>query len=260
MPAATHRARYSVLNVSLPAWRGTAGVLLEDPANDRLYLRLRRDWEDIAGEDAEVLSALEHDLTSKAKEMGATALLAQLEDTLSNAMTVSDRRDTVAADFDRALNRLYREHVRSTVHEYITHLPRYSLAAAAGPFRDNREVEAEGWEESPQGARFGKEHFIAEVHGQSMEPVIPDGSLCVFRKFGAGSRQGKLVLVEELGRGGNDRYTVKRYSSQKSSDGADEWRHARIHLESLNPDFPSWDLDPEEDRYRILAEFVQVLD
>jgi hypothetical protein len=27
----------------------------------------------------------------------------------------------------------------------------------------------------------------------------------------------------------------------------------------LNPAFEGWDLDPEEDRYRILAEFVEVL-
>ncbi|MEQ1885838.1 MAG: S24 family peptidase [Bryobacteraceae bacterium] len=260
MPAATHRARYSLLNITLPGWEGVAGVLLEDPAKDRLYLRLRRDWDEIGGDEAEILQALEYDLTAKANEMGAAALLSQLEDTLSNTVTVSDRRETIVAEFERALSRLYREHVSSTVHEYVTHLPRYSLAAAAGPFRDNREVEAEGWEEAPSGLRLTKDHFIAGIAGQSMEPVIPDGSLCVFRKFGAGSRQGKLVLVEELGRGGNDRYTVKKYHSEKSADASGEWQHARIHLESLNPDFPSWDLDPEEDRYRILAEFLQVLD
>ena len=71
MSAATHRARYSLLSIAMPSWEGVAGVLLEDPANDRLYLRLRRDWEDVAGnegDEAEVLSALEHDLTGKANE------------------------------------------------------------------------------------------------------------------------------------------------------------------------------------------------
>jgi hypothetical protein len=95
-----------------------------------------------------------------------------------------------------------------------------------------------------------------------MEPRIPDGSLCVFRAFGAGSRQNKLVLVEYLGGGTNDRYTVKRYvgfktASDKQQDGT--WAHERIRLEPLNPEFEAWDLDPEEDRYRVLAEFVQVL-
>jgi hypothetical protein len=27
----------------------------------------------------------------------------------------------------------------------------------------------------------------------------------------------------------------------------------------LNPEFEAWELDPEEDRFRIVAEFVQVL-
>ena len=80
-----------------------------------------------------------------------------------------------------------------------------------------------------------------------------------------GSRQGRLVLVEALESGANDRYTVKRYRSEKrqsqtGENDAGEWSHERIRLEPLNPQFEAWDLDPEEDRYRILAEFVQVLD
>ena len=263
MPAATHRARYSVLNVSLPTFEGAAGVILEDPAAGRLYVRMRRDWDQVAPDEAEVLSAIEDDLANKAAEMGASALLAQLEDTLSNAVTVSERRETIVADFERGLARLYREHVRSTVREYVTHLPRYSLAVAAGPFLENREVEADGWDEAPSGLRITKDQFVARIAGESMEPLIPDGSLCIFRRFGAGSRQGKLVLVEALGRGDNDRYTVKRYYSEKTRTGDEtdpEGAHASIRLEPLNPAFEAWDLDPDEDRYRVLAEFVQVLD
>jgi len=101
--------------------------------------------------------------------------------------------------------------------------------------------------------------FIAQIAGHSMEPLIPDGSLCVFRHGVAGSRQGRLVLVENLETTGNNRYTVKRYQSTKaiSDEG---WRHERIRLESLNPDYPSWDLEPDEEKYRIIAEFVSVLD
>ena len=56
------------------------------------------------------------------------------------------------------------------------------------------------------------------------------------------------------------RYTVKRYRSEKVRQPDGEWAHERIRLEPLNPEFEAWDLNPEEDRYRILAEFVQVLD
>ncbi len=102
--------------------------------------------------------------------------------------------------------------------------------------------------------------FVARVAGRSMEPRIPDGSLCVFRSGVAGSRQGKLVLVEHLGGGANDRYTVKRYHSEKTQAPDGSWLHERISLEPLNPDFEAWDLNPEEDRFRVIAEFVRVLD
>jgi len=93
-----------------------------------------------------------------------------------------------------------------------------------------------------------------------MEPAIPDGSTCLFRGGVAGSRQGRLVLIEALGRGGNDRYTIKRYHSQKAELLDGSWTHERIRLEPLNPEFEAWDLDPEEDRYRIIAEYVAILD
>jgi phage repressor protein C with HTH and peptisase S24 domain len=261
----THSGRYSLLTVELPGQESaSAGVLLEDPAADRLYVRLRRDWDRVAPDESEVLSALEDDLASKAAELGAAKLLANLEDTLSNTMRVTDRREAMVENFDRALNRLYREHVRSTEQPFVTHLPRYSLAVAAGAFLENRTVEAEGWEEAPLGLRLAPEMFVARVVGRSMEPLIPDGSLCVFRHGVTGSRQGRMVLVEELGGRADDRYTVKRYRSEKTHSAGEAseetWAHGRILLEPLNPQFEAWELKPEGERYRIVAEFVQVLD
>lgn len=260
--ATTHAARFSILAVDLPGEPpANAGVLLEDPAADRLYVRLRRDWDQIAPEEAEVLAELESDLAAKSAEMGAGRLLNHLEDVLSNAIRITGRRDVMVEDFDRALGRFYREHVRSSVREFVTHLPRYSLAVAAGKFLENREVTAEGWEESPAGLRLTPDMFVARIAGRSMEPKIPDGSLCVFRGgVVAGSRQGRLVLVESMGGGENDRYTVKRYHSQKAQAPDGTWSHQRISLEPLNPEFTAWDLDAEEERFRIIAEFVRVLD
>ena len=259
--AGTRPARYSLLTLELPGQEAvTAGVLLEDPATDSVHIRLRRDWEQLAPEEAEVLSLLEDALLASASQMRAAQFLAQLEDTLSNTIRVSDRRETIVEDFPRALGRLYRQHVNSSAQPFITHLPRYSLAVAAGPFLENRVVEEEAWEEAPPGLRLTPEMFVARIAGRSMEPFIPDQSLCVFRRGVTGSRQGRLVLVEALEQGGNDRYTVKRYRSEKRENAAGEWSHQRICLEPLNPAFAAWDLNPEEDRYRILAEFVQLLD
>jgi phage repressor protein C with HTH and peptisase S24 domain len=262
--ANTRAARYSLLVVERPGQEAiTAGVLLEDPATDRVHIRLRRDWQSIDPDEAEVLAFLEDDLLAQAAEVGAAKFFARLEDTLSNTIRVSDRRETMVEDFPRALARLYHEHVRSEAQPFVTHLPRYSLAVAAGPFLENRVIEEatedQAWEEAPAGLRLTREMFVAEIVGHSMEPMIPDGSLCVFRRGVTGSRQGRLVLVEALGEAGSDRYTVKRYRSEKRQNDAGEWSHERIRLEPLNPAFEPWDLDPQEDRYRILAEFVEVL-
>jgi SOS-response transcriptional repressor LexA len=260
-PAATlqtHRARYSLVQAELPG-QGLVnlGVLLEDPESNSIHLRFRRDLESLVEEeDLELFSALADDLARKSEEMGAEKLFDYLEGSLSATLRVTDREPVLVDNFARALDRLYRKHVQSRVLEFRTHLPRYSLQVAAGKFLENAEVSEEGWIETPEDLRLAPDMFVAQIVGHSMEPLIPDGSLCVFRAGVTGSRTGRLVLAEH--RDANA-YSVKRYKSEKvqSEEG---WRHQRIRLESLNPDYPSWDLDPDEDKYRILAEFVRVLD
>lgn len=260
MAIATQLARLFVLQLEMPGSAPvSAGVLLEDPANNSLYLRLRRDWEVLAPSEAEVISALESDLAMKAQELGAARVLEQLQDTLSNTMTISEPREVMVEDFDRAVLRLYREHVRPTVLPFATHLPRYSLSVAAGKFLENHEVSEEGWEEVASGLHPTPAMFVARIAGRSMEPRIPDGSLCVFRAGVTGSRDGRLVLVEYDGGGTNDRHTVKRYRSLKEQLPDGTWKHNTIRLEPLNAEFETWELSPEEDRFRIVAEFVQVL-
>lgn len=260
--APTHTATFSILELTAPGGETvTAGVLLQDPANDRLYVRLRRDWDRIAPSHIDVVTSLETNIQHMGAEMGAESLLRYFEDTLSNFLLIGERRQVIVEDFPRALDRLYRQNVRATVREFVTHVPRYSLAVAAGKFLDNEEITAEGWEEAPAGFKITREMFAARIAGRSMEPSIPDGSLCVFRRGVTGSREGKLVLVEALGRGSNDRYTVKRYRSEKVQDAEGNWGHSRIRLEPLNPEFEAWDLDPSEgDNLRVIAEFLRVLD
>jgi phage repressor protein C with HTH and peptisase S24 domain len=255
-------AEYALLDGHLPG-RGvdTLGVLLLDPGSDTLHIRLRRDMEVIASpEDAEVLGELEEDLESKAREWGGGAALAWLEESASLAIGVSGREQVSVRDFQSALNRLYREHVSTVVARFRTHLPYYPAAVAAGPFLANeQEVREEDWLEIPSGLKLEPNMFVTRIYGHSMEPLISDGSLCVFRRGVVGSRKGRLVLVRNPGAAGDEGYTVKRYRSEKkfSNEG---FEHTRIRLESLNPDYPSWDLDEEPDRYEIIGEFVQVLE
>jgi len=260
--AALKPGEFSLLEAALPGRPvSPLGVLLLDPGNDTLYVRLRRDWETLATpEDAEVLSELEDDLLAKAREDGGAAVLEHLEATLSASLRVTDREAVTVGDFDRKLSELYRRHIPAEVLRFRTHLPRYSLAVAAGPFLANPEdIQAEEWLETPPDLRLDEDMFVARIQGHSMEPKIPDGSLCVFRRNVVGSRNGRLVLVRNSELADDNQYTVKRYRSEKqvSEDG---FLQSRIRLESLNPAYPSWDLDEEEGKYQVVAEFVRVLD
>ena len=251
------QGRYAILKADLDDGPAVLGVLLEDPATDQVYIRLRRDWSAIVPDD-EVLPLLEDDLASKASEWGAKAFFEWAEEHLSANIRTTGRESVAVEDFDRALNRLYAKHVRSRVLQ-STHVPFYSLRAAAGKFIDNDEVEIRDWVEAPSDLRrVTPDLFAAQIVGDSMDPHIPNGSVCLFRAFGAGSRNGRRVLVEERGRTGDNAYTVKVYRSQKTAAGG-EWRHESISLEPLNPEHEGWQLRADEDRYRVVAEFVQVL-
>jgi phage repressor protein C with HTH and peptisase S24 domain len=260
--AATQTGEYSLIVSALPG-RGeqTIGVALLDPASDSLHVRLRRDWERLASEeDAEVLAGLEDDLLLQAQDQGGKSVLDRLEQEASLSLRVTDREAVKVKDFDKTLNDLYTAHVRSEVLAFRTHLPRYSLAVAAGPFLTNRQdIQAEEWVEAPRDLKLDDGMFIARIQGHSMEPRIPDGSLCVFQKNVVGSRHGRLVLVRNSELADDNQYTVKRYKSEKKYD-ADGFVQTRIRLESLNPAYPSWDLDEDSEKYQVVAEFVRVLE
>jgi SOS-response transcriptional repressor LexA len=254
-------AEWSLLTIALPGQQAEAGgVLLLDVERGELHLKLRSDWEEIASEeDAEVLVETEQHLQILSRELGGEAVFEWLQENASNSIRVGERSRIAVRNFTSTLSRLYREHVQTTVRPFRTHLPLYSLEVAAGPFLTNpEEVTEEGWIEVEGNAKLDQNMFVARIRGHSMEPRIPDGSLCVFRRGVVGSRTGRLVLVRNAELADENRYTVKRYLSEKvhSEDG---FQHTRIHLESLNPDYPSWDLDEDETKYEIVAEFVRVL-
>jgi phage repressor protein C with HTH and peptisase S24 domain len=262
---APKRGEYSVLEAVLPGREKiNIGVLLLDISTNALHLRLRRDWETVGEEeDVEVLAELKDDLENLASAQGGRAVFEWLEDSASQSIRVSDRRPITVLNFERTLGDLYREHVPVNVQPYRTHLPSFTLSAAAGPFLNNSaDITAtpEEWVEVPPDLRLYPDMFIARIQGQSMEPRIPHGSLCVFRHGVVGSRVGKLVLVCSLESMGDDHYTVKRYKSEKVEGEEEGWVHNRIRLESLNPAYPSWDLDPDEKKYQIVAEFIRVLE
>lgn len=253
---------YVLLEAALPGRPlRNIGVILVDSAEDRGWVRLREGYEDLANPDeAEVLEALEEDLRAKLAENGAEAFLRSLEDSLSNAVRVGER-ETVAVDaFTRVLDRLYREHVETTaVQPFRTHVPLYSLRAAAGSLGEEMQSDAEDWVPAPAGMKLTPDLFVGHVVGRSMEPRIPDGSLNLFRLNPVGSRQNKILLIERFGvLDDTARYTVKKYTSKKVYRGEDEWQHEQVRLEPLNPEFEAWDVDPEG--FAVVAEWLRVIE
>ena len=261
-PIDSRRGEYCLLRLALPgATEQVIGVLLLDPAQDRLFLRLRTHWEDIAGsDDQEYLSELEEDLRIHAAAMGADRFLRWLEDSLSHVLRIDDRAAISLGSFHYMLDRLFARHVEPpVVQPFRTHLPVYSLRAAATRFGEDMQVKEEDWISIPEDLRATENMFVAHVVGRSMEPRIPDGSLNVFRAPVVGSRQNKIVLVEMLGElDDSARYTIKKYTSRKIQHGEDEWEHESIRLEPLNPGFEAFELAP--DGLRVIAEWVRTLD
>ena len=148
---------------------------------------------------------------------------------------------------------------------YITCVPLVPLKAAAGAFSDPQHIQDNDfeWVEVASRHRLRKGMFVAQVVGKSMEPAIADGAWCLFRAPVEGTRQSKTVLVQlrdatdpETGQ----RYTVKRYKSQKVTEG-DTWRHEKITLEPVNPDFEPVELTgAQEGELQVIGELVEVLE
>lgn len=259
-PIETQQARYCVLSAEFPGEEEIPlGILLEDPSTGRLHTRFRRDWEvHFPDDQIEFLESLEQDLTEKAREMGTAALFDWMTSSLSNFLRITDPETVLVAKIPPALERLYKRHVRASVLPFQTHLPQYSLRSAAGKFLENSEIEVEEWVEMPETLRLSQDMFIAHIQGNSMEPVIPNGSLALFRASVTGSRQGRRVLVEERTRSGTA-YTLKIYKSVKRAYSEDSTIREAVRLEPINPEHSVIELDPDEDRYKIVAEFVQVV-
>jgi type III restriction enzyme len=140
-------------------------------------------------------------------------------------------------------------------------LPFFSLKAAAGYFGAGRAVEELDHIEVDFPVIQGM--FAAKVVGKSMETLIPDGSIALFREYEGGTRDGKVVLVQsdDLGdpeTGGS--YTVKRFWSKKEYDADGRITRTEIRLEPENPDFQSIVLTPDDDAdVQVLAVFEEVL-
>jgi DUF2075 family protein/phage repressor protein C with HTH and peptisase S24 domain len=143
-------------------------------------------------------------------------------------------------------------------------IPFYDLKVAAGSFSSQQQIENIMYIELSNDKSVNKDFFACTVIGESMNKIIPDGSICLFEKYSGGSRNGKIVLVEmtnftDPDSGSN--YTIKEYMSKKTTS-EDGWRHEEIILipKSTKDYLPISLRDEETIDLKVIGVFIKVLD
>ena len=148
--------------------------------------------------------------------------------------------------------------------QFENSVPFYSLQAAAGDFSELQTIDNNKWIEIPEYIRFSEDYFACKVVGESMNKIIPNDSICLFKKYRGGSRNGRIVLAQSADIHDNDfgsGYTVKEYQSTKAIND-NSWAHESITLkpQSLDKSFEPIVLSEEglED-FKVIGVFEMVL-
>jgi superfamily II DNA or RNA helicase/HKD family nuclease len=143
-------------------------------------------------------------------------------------------------------------------------IPLYDFYAAAGTFSEMQSEMDFTLIEGPENIKPNNDFFACKIVGESMNRVIPNGSICLFKPDSGGSRNGKIVLVENIDiqdTDFNSAFTIKTYSSEKvvTEDG---WKHKSIILRPNSTDTSFKDIvidDENGSQMRVIGEFVEVL-
>lgn len=150
----------------------------------------------------------------------------------------------------------------------IAAAPLIDLRFAAGNFSDPQtwEHQADVWVALPDWISPQPGLFVAQVVGESMNRRIPNGAWCLFRANPAGTREGKVVVVQHRSIDDPEtdgRYTVKIYSSKKVPTEDGGWQHSQITLspDSNQPGYQPIVIErPDEDEnFCVVAEMLMVL-
>ncbi len=143
-------------------------------------------------------------------------------------------------------------------------IPLYDFYAAAGSFSEKQFDKDYTFIEGPENKYSTDEYFACKVIGESMNIVIPNGSICLFRKYTGGSRNGKIVLIENRDfqdQDFNSAFTVKTYTSEKVVS-EESWEHTSIILKPNSTDKSYTDIHITEEngsQMRVIGEFVRIL-
>lgn len=142
-------------------------------------------------------------------------------------------------------------------------IPLYNFYAAAGSFSELQSEKTYTQIEVPE-KYSSEDYFACKVIGESMNRRIDNGSICIFKKYYGGSRNGKIVLVENRNmydQDFNSAFTVKTYLSRKTvvEEG---WQHQEILLIPNSFDSTYRDIVLNEENsegMKIVGEFIEIL-
>jgi hypothetical protein len=119
--------------------------------------------------------------------------------------------------------------------------------------------------ELPSNIKYNKDYFACKIVGESMNKIIPNGSICLFKLDSGGSRNGEIVLVENIDFQDPDfksAFTIKTYSSTKEIT-EEGWKHTSIVLKANSFDSSYRDIVVNEENasgMRVVGEFVSIIE
>lgn len=143
-------------------------------------------------------------------------------------------------------------------------VPFYDFYAAAGSFSEMQTEKEYRYLEVPEKYANSTDYFACEIRGESMNKIIPSGSVCLFRKYTGGSRNGKIVLIEHFDHQDPDfrsAFTIKTYTSEKIAS-PEGWAHKKIILlpNSYDHQYQPLTIDAmNAEGMRIVGEFVTII-
>ena len=153
----------------------------------------------------------------------------------------------------------------SSFEEVLNNLiPLYDFYAAAGTFSEIQTEKDFIMIEGPENSS-GKDYFACKIIGESMNRVIPNGSICLFKPYTGGSRNGKIVLVENRDQQDpdfNSCFSIKTYSSEISVS-EETWGHESIVLRPNSYDKSFQNIIITEENaagIRVIGEFIKILE
>jgi len=143
-------------------------------------------------------------------------------------------------------------------------IPLYNFYAAAGTFSEMQSEKEFTLIETPENIKSSNDYFACKIIGESMNRVIPNGSICLFKFYTGGTRNGKIVLVENRDiqdQDFNSAFTIKTYSSEKAIT-EEGWEHTSIALRpnSFDNSYKNIIINEENGSgMKVIGEFVKIL-